>query len=139
MTDWRPPHAYVPGSTPRHPDDLFDRFKGGLSAFAPEAMHETPAWTAAWAFIADGYFWEAHEVLEPVWMACPPNAPQRLLVQAVIQHANACLKAEMGAPKAAARLNAEADRLAAEAFLRASGPVLGLSPQAWSSKTRNAL
>ena len=25
--DWRPPHAYVPGQSPRHPEGLFDPIK----------------------------------------------------------------------------------------------------------------
>ena len=47
---------------------------------------------------------EAHEVWEPVWLACRPNSAERRLLQALIQYANAALKAEMGRDRAAARL-----------------------------------
>lgn len=51
-----------------------------------------------------GYFWEAHEVWEPVWMALPAGAAERALAQATIQLANASLKARMGRPRAVSRL-----------------------------------
>ena len=79
------------------------------------------------AFLNEGYFWEAHEVLEAVWLACPPNSPERLMVQAVIQYANACLKGRMGQPRAVARLMTLSDDLAREAMDRAGGAVLGLN------------
>ena len=78
------------------------------------------------AFLQEGYFWEAHEMFESIWMACPPNAPEKLLVQSLIQDANAALKRRMGREQAAVRLDAEARRLQDEAFGRSRGPILGL-------------
>jgi hypothetical protein len=127
--DWRPPHAYVPGQTARHPEGLFDPLKAGLSDVAPSDLVDTPAWTSGLAFLEGGYFWEAHEVLEAVWLACPPNSPERLMVQAVIQYANARLKGRMGQPRAMARLFTLSDDLAREARDRAGGDVLGLKGQ----------
>ena len=59
----------------------------------------------------EGFFWEAHEVWEAVWMACLPNGLERRLLRALIQLANAALKLRMGRINAAARLLAEADEL----------------------------
>ena len=35
-----------------------------------------------------GFFWEAHEVWEPVWMALPPNSRERIALKALTQAAN---------------------------------------------------
>ena len=127
MTDWRPPHAYVPGQTPRHPEDLFDALKAGVFGTPVDDLSKSEAWKAGLRFLEEGFFWEAHEVLEAVWMACPPNSAEKLMAQAVIQTANAHLKQKMGRPQAAKRLQAEADRLARESVLRGKGEVLGLN------------
>lgn len=69
---------------------------------------DDPAVQHAWHYgrflIRRRYFWEAQEVLEPVWMRAVPNSRERSLMQGLIQLANACLKAEMGRPTAARRL-----------------------------------
>lgn len=122
-----PPHAYVPGQTPRHPEDLFDALKEGIETTPSNKLIESNAWCAGLRFIQEGYFWEAHEVLEAVWMACPPNSAEKLMVQAVIQIANAKLKKKMGRTSAAERLHQQAKQLAEEAVLRAGGNVLGLA------------
>ncbi len=128
-TPWRPPHVYIPGQTPRHPDDLFDSIKVGLGDVPANRLNRTRAWAYGLEFLEDGFFWEAHEVLEAVWMACPPNAPERLMVQAVIQHANAQLKRKMGQEQAALRLDKRSSDLAQEAVSRAGAQVLGLDAQ----------
>lgn len=81
----------------------------------------------------EGFFWETHELLEPVWMACPPNSPQKLLVQAVIQQANARLKELMGRQKAALRLKAKAEALWREAFADPSRTILGLTESSFDT------
>ena len=123
--DWRPPYAYVPGRSLRHPEGLFDPIRQGL---AHDRLERSAAWAFGLAFLREGYFWEAHEVLEAVWMACPPNGPERLLVQGIVQIANARLKLRMGRPRAAARLDAIAEGLVAEAFRRSPPPILSLGP-----------
>ena len=125
--DWRPSHAYVPGRTARHPEGMFDALKAGLADVAPADLCGTQAWICGVTFLREGYYWEAHEVLEAVWLACPPNAPERLMVQAVIQYANALLKRRMDQPRAMARLFALSDDLSCEAVGRAGGHVLGIS------------
>jgi hypothetical protein len=48
-----------------------------------------------------GFYWEAHEVWEAVWMNCRPNSTEKVLLQALIQQANARLKRKMGKVNAA--------------------------------------
>lgn len=117
-----PPHAHQPGRNPRHGEEVFTAahasVRPGMDLAALEA---SLAWRSGWHFILHGYFWEAHEVLEPVWLALPPNAPERRFVQGLIQTANAALKLAMGQPRAALRIVDIAEALLAEC---ASHPAL---------------
>lgn len=100
----RPSHAYVPGVNERHPEIAFDDLKVGVTEGMSETeMRESLAWRAAQEYRAEGYFWECHEVLEPLWMAAE-DGPLRSFLQAVIQMANAQLKEKMGRTKASIRL-----------------------------------
>ena len=72
-----------------------------------------------------GFFWEAHEAWEPVWMHAPPNSHARALMQGLIQLANACLKIRMARLHAARRLLAMSRAHVEEA---GSDPVMGLDP-----------
>lgn len=100
-----PDYAYVPGQTPRHDEAIFEVYHKSVSAgLSLEDLKATLAWQAGLVFYDKGYFWEAHEVLEPVWMAAPRNSAEHQLVQGIIQLANAALKARMKRPNAALRL-----------------------------------
>ncbi|MDK3071671.1 DUF309 domain-containing protein [Sedimentitalea sp. JM2-8] len=100
-----PPHAYVPGQTPRHDPSLFDDLHDSVRVGMTGAeIANSAAWRAGRAFFEHGFYWEAHEALEPVWMATAPNSVERHAVQALIQTANAALKARMNRPNAVRRL-----------------------------------
>lgn len=101
----RPPHVYIPGRTPRHPEDWFDEIKASVGPETPIAeLHRTRAFRTGLAYLRAGYFWECHEVLEAVWMRTTDPSVERDVVQALIQLANARLKLLMGRPRAARRL-----------------------------------
>lgn len=74
-----------------------------------------------------GFFWEAHEVWEPVWMGCSPNSPDRHLLQGLIQTTNACLKILMQRRHAVERLTAMAGTCFANAQVNGES-VMGLVP-----------
>ena len=102
-----PPFAYVPGQTARHSEGAFDAIRDTAQSGMDEAaLAGSDAFQTGLRYLRDGFYWEAHEVLEPVWMLCPPNTPARAMVQGLIQLANARLKEKMGKPGAAARLYA---------------------------------
>lgn len=106
-----PPHAYVPGRTARHDPAIFAAYHDSVrEGMAPDDLAQTAAWRAGWHLIENGFFWEAHEVLEPVWMQLRPGSEEREFVQGIIQLANAALKREMGRPKAVRRLCAMVER-----------------------------
>ena len=131
-----PLHAYVPGQTPRHRDGAFDALRAtARKGMTPAELAECAAFVSGLLYVEDGYYWEAHEVLEPVWMLLPEGSADRFAVQAVIQIANARLKARMGRPGAVYRLCDMAEELAEQG--RGNG--MGLKPARladWIAATR---
>lgn len=100
-----PPYAYVPGQNTRHSEGAFDAIREtAQTGMSDDELAHADAFMHGLAYLEAGYYWEAHEVLEPVWMACPPNAASRLVTQGLIQFANAQLKAKMNRSKASVRL-----------------------------------
>lgn len=123
--DWLwPGHAYVPGRTARHQEGWADAVCGtvrpGMDA---RALSETSAFRHGLRYLEHGFYWEAHEMLEPVWMALPEGSAERHFVQGMIQVANGRLKMCMGRPKAALRLCGLARGLLPEAR---DGAVMGV-------------
>lgn len=68
-----------------------------------------------------GFYWEAHEVWEAVWLVTRANSPERLLLQALIQSANAQLKRKMGRLRAAGKLEMQIEELRMDLFTRLGG------------------
>lgn len=101
-----PSHAYIPGQNARHAEDAFDDVKATAQDDMPlETLYQSAACAHGLAYIEHGYYWEAHEVLEQLWMVLDKAPQQRRVVQAIIQIANGLLKLKMGQPKAARRLH----------------------------------
>lgn len=104
MVKW-PAHPYVPGQSARHDEGFFDPITSKIvPGMTFEEMAVSDCWVQGWALFDAGYFWEAHELWEPLWMLMPLNSVEKHFVKAVIQLANARLKERMGRPKATLRL-----------------------------------
>lgn len=100
-----PSEPYVPGVTARPTASVvFDISEAAPAVTDPSRWREHEAWLAGFRLYGQGYFWETHEVWEPVWIGARPNSAERVMVQGLIQLANGCLKVKMGRPKAALRL-----------------------------------
>ena len=100
-----PSYPHHPGRNPRPTEgDVIDIARQARSGRTLEDPAVKRAWGYGLFLIQQGFFWEAHEVLEPVWMLAPPNSRERHFLQAYIQLANACLKSEMQRAAAALRL-----------------------------------
>ena len=93
---------YRPGQSQRPDPALFDPLCASAATGDPLA---SDAWAAGCLWYDEGFFWEAHEMWEAVWMATPPNSAARLLAQAAIQLTNYRLKAVMDQPRAALRIH----------------------------------
>ena len=100
-----PKHAYVPGQTARHAEGRFAPVCATAQlGMSPAQLAQSEAFCTGLFYLKRGYFWEAHELFEPVWMALEEGSEERCLLQALIQLANAQLKLRMHRPKAASRL-----------------------------------
>ena len=100
-----PVRAHHPGQTEHPQADLKAPVTSSLDVQVTEQnWHRHDAYLYGFALYQSGYYWEAHEIWEPVWMKCAPNSVERLLLQACIQLTNAALKQAMGKTKASARL-----------------------------------
>lgn len=117
-----PAIAHRPGRNDRPSEDLKLPVRASLDLpVTEENYHHHKAYLYGFALYRAGYYWEAHEIWEPVWMRCAPNSIERLVLQAIIQLANAALKASQGNAKASARLQAIALGLLREIRGRKSG------------------
>lgn len=103
-----PPYRYVPGESP-HPT----RDPGGHSRdarHAPAGPFDPAAWRddARYRYAIDllnhGYWWEAHEALEALWIAAGRRTPPGRFLQGLIQVGVAMLKRHQGLHDAAQRL-----------------------------------
>jgi len=92
----------------------------------PAAWQQILPYRYGWALFEAGFHWEAHEVWEAVWLACRPNSRERLLLQGLIQLANARLKQRLGRQQAVERLLPKAAALLAEALAAPEVSVMGL-------------
>lgn len=102
-----PPYRYVPGRSP-HPtrDPQGHSFLLSVSprALSPETWRTCEQYLYAIDLFNHGYWWEAHEALEPFWRAAGRDSEAGRFLQGVIQLAAALLKDSMGLERPARRL-----------------------------------
>jgi hypothetical protein len=117
-----PAYRHVPGKTP-HPTRAPEghSFARELPPFSvdEQSWPTCEAYLYAIDLFNHGYYWEAHEALEPLWHGAGRDTPVGTFAQAVIQAAAALLKHAMGELEPATRLVH-----AAAAKLRAGSPVV---------------
>ena len=122
-----PTHKYIPGQTARHPEDRFDAMRSlALLPTKTATASQNPPWLYGIRLFEAGFYWEAHEVWEPVWLNARPNSTERFICQAVIQISNAALKRDMGKSRAAERLCTMAEGLLKQSTLAGRVPPMGL-------------
>jgi hypothetical protein len=99
-----PRWAHVPGTTPAADHARLAAAAAGWANARPGEARFMAGIDFGLTLLAEAFFWEAHECLEPLWQALPPNSRERVALRAIIQIANAGLKLRMHRPKAALRL-----------------------------------
>jgi hypothetical protein len=110
-----PAYAYLPGRTP-HPTRDPEGHSFGAESRAPRPP-DPGNWRACrdYLFGIDlfnrGYFWEAHEAWEGLWVACGREGPAATYFQALINLAAAGFKARWGSARGVAANAATALRL----------------------------
>lgn len=133
-----PGHRHVPGVNSRPQDGAFDAFR---QAAAKPTCEATAGANIAWRYglrlFNAGFDWEAHEVLEAVWLNAAPNSRERALVQGIIHLANGRLKQAMGRPNARRRLAGFAGEAFRAAFPSGGGRLLGIDGEKAASAARD--
>lgn len=103
---------YRPGQGQTPPRAILSPITEAIIAHLDEPqLARSPVFRLACALYEAGYYWETHELLEPLWLASRPNSRERRLLQALIQLANAMLKIDMKQRAATLRLLDEAINL----------------------------
>ncbi|MGB7206139.1 MAG: DUF309 domain-containing protein [Anderseniella sp.] len=107
-----PTHAHVPGTGTSADIGPLNQAKAMAPAVTlADGWQENKAYLYGHDLMSAGFFWEAHEVWEAVWLVAPANSAERVLLQALIQRTNALLKHKMGRPNAGKRLDAMVETL----------------------------
>lgn len=135
-----PHERHVPGANARPEEGaVFAAAAEARRADAPGAWSECASYLYGFDLLVGGFFWEAHEVWEPVWANCPPNSRERAVLRGLIQCANAGLKSVMARPGAAGKLLVLAAACFDEARSRSASDcrVMGLLPGAAAAACRS--
>ena len=109
------PYAYQPGHTP-HPTRDPEGHSHGAASHTPEPT-DPEHWRACddYLFGIDlfnhGFYWEAHEAWEGLWVACGRDGPTATYLQALINLAAAGFTARWGSARGMAANAATALRL----------------------------
>lgn len=98
-----PAYAYIPGRTP-HPTRDLDGHSHGQQPEVPVAPDPTnwracPDYLYGIDLFNHGYYWEAHEAWEGLWVACGRRGPTATFLQALINLAAAGFKARWGSAR----------------------------------------
>lgn len=105
-----PPYAYIPGRTP-HPTRDPDGHSYGAKAANPKAP-DPENWRDCREYLYGldlfnhGFYWEAHEAWEELWVACSRSGLTATYLKALINLAAAGMKASWGSMRGM-RANAE--------------------------------
>jgi len=123
-----PDYAHVPGANARHVEGFLDDvIATPHTRTLDSTAHSNIAWQYGLRLMEEGFYWEAHEVLETVWMNATPNDRERALLQGLIHVTNAALKVKMNRMSAAKKLSSLAEECLALAWRgRMSGTLMGL-------------
>lgn len=126
--DCLPCRAHVPGTGTAPDRAPLEAAKGLVRRpVTAELWESDAAYRYGAALYVNGFFWEAHEVWEAVWLACPPNGAERRFLRGLIQLANAALKIRMERPRAAVRLLRETVELTSEGIACRTESFMGVA------------
>ena len=104
-----PPYRYVPGTDTPHPTrdpggHSYGRHPEPLEGFDAADWRRCATYLYGIDLFNHGYWWEAHEALEAVWVAAGRNSPAGQFVQGLILLSVAHLKRHQGFLEVARRM-----------------------------------
>lgn len=133
-----PAHRHVPGVNPRPQEDAFAAIRQAAAYPTCDATADINiAWRYGLRLFNAGFDWEAHEVLEAVWLNAAPNSREKALVRGFIHLANGRLKQAMGRPNARRRLAGYAEEALRAAFPCGRGLLMGIDGEKAALAARN--
>lgn len=126
-----PAYAYVPRGCWPHPNRARPAEARGeaekpTAPIAPGRWADSPAYTRGVELFNAGYYWEAHEAWEGLWMAHGRRGPTAAVLQGLIKLAAAALKVREGRPAGVRSLATRAADHFSEAIAAAGDHQLGL-------------
>ncbi|MEM9659607.1 MAG: DUF309 domain-containing protein [Planctomycetota bacterium] len=112
-----PPYSYVAGFTPHpvsHPDGhMHNRVEPAPTSLDPTRWQECEVFRYAVDLFNHGYYWEAHEAWETLWLAADRAGPIADFCKGLIKLAAAGVKAREGNPRGVRRHAARSAELVA--------------------------
>ncbi len=95
-----PPYRYVPDGAHPHPVTSSEGHFHGRTFSAPEPVSEiawmvNPLWLYGVDLFNNRFYWEAHEVWEPLWRALDKAEPPGMFIQGLMQCSAAMLKVHL--------------------------------------------
>lgn len=122
-----PQSRHLPGVNARPDEAFFASIKTAATPITTDATSgDNVAWHYGLRLLDAGFYWEAHEVLEQVWLNAAPNSRERSLVRGVIHLANGLLKQAMGRTRARQRLAVMCRQTLEDAFAGRKGRLMGI-------------
>jgi len=95
-----PPYGFVPGHRPhptQHPDGhSYGAHPAIPAALDPRKWDESRTYLRAFQLFDHGYYWEAHEAWEQLWIAAGRQGPVGALLKGLIKLAAAGVKVRQG-------------------------------------------
>ncbi|WP_165234210.1 DUF309 domain-containing protein [Aquisphaera insulae] len=136
-----PPYSYVPGGPWPHPTGSPQGHSWGagreqVPPIVADDWRVSEAYLRGIELFNAGYYWEAHEAWEALWLAHGRKGPVARIVQALIKLAAAGVKIREGQPAGASTHAARAADLIEAARSEAGDSILGLDLQAWVNEAR---
>lgn len=136
-----PPYAYVPGKSPHPLSDPQGHMFGQQeqAAAAGDPWWQNESWLWGFDLFHHGYYWEAHEAWENLWISVGRRGPAADLIKGLIKLAAAGVKAREGKPEGVRRHARRAEQLFAQATASAeseSFPVPESSVEQWRKFAR---
>lgn len=113
-----PPYSYVPRRAP-HPvsnplGHMYGQEKPRPAPLDPDRWFESEEYRYGVDLFNHGFYWEAHEAWESLWVAAGRRGPTSLWLKALIKYAAAMVKVRAGNPIGALRHIVRAEDLLAE-------------------------
>lgn len=138
-----PGHAYLPGQGARPTEDGHP-WKTQAWNGSEESLLANTEFLWGIDLYNHGYYWEAHEVWEGLWMHSAKDSRTRPLLQGLIQCTGAALKAKVGQAEGCTRLSlkglAKIESIAdASSFVKLDLPQFAIDFREFSSSKSSAV